>query len=1145
MASELQSERRPLSSSFVWLNWTQFQGALNDNIFKLLVTFYLIRNFGPEHAARLSGLGGIIFALPFLLFVPAAGILADRYSKSRITVIAKFAEIMVMVTAAVIFWFGNPYLGFAVLFLMSTQSAFFGPTKYGIIPELVEPPQLSRANGYLVSLTYLSIIFGTVAAPLLTRSIVGESMEDREGSKFAIVAMICVVIAITGFLTSLRVKHTPAMGSSAKISILFWRDITRTLRENRHDRFLLLAILASAYFSLIGAFIQFNLIPFAIEHLDMTETDGGLLFLYAALGIGAGSLVAGRLSGRNIEFGMIPIGAMIIALSSALLFFLPYSILTTRILMFAAGAGAGLFIIPVEAFIQYRAPEAKRGSIIAANGFLSWMGVMGAGILVYGLSHISFWKPAYTFGLLGILTLLMTVLCLKVLPDFFVRFASMVLIRSIYKIRRVGLENLPREGGALLVANHVSALDALLILSSQQRRIRFLMAREIYETHRLRKLFDLMGVIPISENDRPRDLITSLQAAREQLDRGFMVCIFAEGALTRTGQMREFKKGMERIVKGTNYPIIPIYIGGVWGSRFSHYRSIVRGDKAPIKWRYPVTLVAGSPMPSEAKAWQVQTEIRRLSAQYYELRKGPRRNIGIAFVKAARKYGSRMAMNDTTGKQVTYRKALLGSIVLARHFRKLLRDDHAVGVVLPPSVGGTIVNVGLVLAGKVPVNLNFTTSNDAFQSSIKQAGIRHIITAKKLVEKVSHLEWPENMLFADKFAEEIHSRDKLVALVMALFCPSNWLSSADTVTGDELLTIMFSSGTTGEPKGVMLSHHNVLSNCEAITELFRPDQDTHLCATLPIFHSFGFTAGMFFPLLNGLKISYHASPLDTAKVVEVVKENRCNVFFTTPSFLSSYYRKAEPEEFASLKFVVVGAEKLKRQLADAFEQKFGVRPLEGYGTTEMSPVVALNLPSAEGGNAPQVGNRDGSIGQPLPGEAVKIVDPETGKPLEPGQAGMMLVSGPNRMRGYLHRPDLTEKALRDEWYVTGDIARMEEDGFIFITDRLFRFSKIGGEMVPHMAAEEVLIEALRLVDISIAITAVPDERKGEQLVLLYTEAVGSPEKIREILDQSNLPNLWRPSSSMMFRIEKLPLTSTGKVDVRQLKEIAYEFVIRK
>ncbi len=1132
----MKPSRDNLTASFHWLNGTQFFGALNDNIFKLLVTFFLIRNFGAEHADRLSGLGGIIFALPFILFMPAAGILSDRHSKSRITVMAKFAEIAVMLSAVLAFWLTPPWMGFVILFLMSTQSAFFGPTKYGIIPELVKPDQLSKANGYLVALTYLSIILGTAAAPWITTRVIGTELTDNQGSSFAIAGFFCVAIAIAGTVTSLRIKPLPAVGSARKISLRFWHDIVITYRANRHDRFLVLAILASAYFSLLGAFIQMNLIPFAMEHLGISETDGGYLFLFAAFGIGGGSLVAGRLSGKNIEFGMIPAGALIIAVSTSLLYFLPYTVDTTRILIFAAGFGAGLYVIPVEAFIQYRAPREQMGAIMAANGFFSWVGILLAGFLVFGLSLIPWWQPAYTFGLLGLLTLAMTVTCLVELPDFFVRFVAMLMIRSVYKINRVGLENLPREGGGLLVANHVSRSDALIVLASQQRRIRFLMERSIYESHPAKFLFRLMRVIPISVDDGPKELLRSFHLARQAMDDGYLVCIFAEGALTRNGQMQAFKPGLERMLKGTNHPVFPVHLGGIWGSRFSHYRSIIRGRKAPVRWRYPVTLAVGRAMPTHSTAWQLRQAVQDLGTVHYEQKKGPDRSIGRHFVRSARRYFRRRAMGDTTGKELTYGKLLISSLVVARLLRRELAGEKHIGIIIPPSVGGSVFNIALVLSGKVPVNLNFTASAAALQSSIRQAGITTVITARKVKEKLPDVPWPEHTLFVEDLAARITGIDKVVSMAKALLLPVRWIVPSHDLQGDEVLTIMFSSGTTGEPKGVVLSHHNILSNVESLCEVFRPDHELHLYATLPIFHSFGFTAGIFFPLLAGLQVSYHTSPLDTAKVVQDIHRRACNVLFTTPSFLGSYMRKAERHELQSLKYVLVGAEKLNRQLAEAFHEKFGIQPLEGYGTTEMAPVVALNLPNIPDSN--QLGHKPGSIGRPLPGIATRVVHPETGDELGPDTAGMLLVKGPNRMLGYLNRDDLTRNALKDGWYVTGDVARIDEDGFIFITDRLFRFSKIAGEMVPHIAIEEAISSALQLIETSVAVTSIPDERKGERLALLYMESHVDRIRIKQALDQSSLPNLWKPSESMFIKVEKLPMTSTGKIDVSRLRSIA-------
>lgn len=1138
--------REQLNPSFQWLNWTQFQGALNDNIFKLLVTFFLIRNLGTENAGMLSGLGGIIFALPFILFIPAAGVLADRYPKSSITVAAKVAEIGIMLAGVVVFWFGHPWLAFVVLFLMSAQSAFFSPVKYGIIPELVEPHQLSRANGYLVAMTYLSIIFGTVAGPFITDLIVGPGSSDRRGELFALAALVCVAIAVTGTLTSLRIHRTPAFGKQSGISWLFWNDVWRTYKAHRHDRFLMLAILASAYFSLAGAFIQLNLIPYAIEHLGLSETAGGYLFIFAALGIGAGSLLAGRCSGRNIEFGIIPVGAMLIAVGTGLLFALDYHPNTTRVLVFLAGMGAGLFIIPVEAFIQYRAPRDSMGAIMALNGFLSWIGVLLAGVFMFGLSFIPVWQPSYAFALLGILTLAMTVSCLVVLPDFFVRFIGMLIVRSFYAIRRVGLEHLPHDGGGLLVANHVSYMDAVIILASQQRRVRFLIEREIYEAHPMRGLLKLMNVIPISAQDHPKKILLALRKAREEMDNGYLVGIFAEGSLTRTGQMRPFKAGLEHILRGSNYPIIPLYLGGLWGSRFSRYQSLILGRKPPLRLRYPVTVAFGAPMPTGSTLHEIQSAVRALSSVHFDIRKGPARSMARAFIATARRHFKQPAIDDTTGKSLTFGKTLIGALVMARLIRRLIpAGEKNVGVVLPPSVGAAVVNLGLVMAGKVPVNMNFTTSAATFHASMRQADLRHIITARRVMEKITHLDWPDGMLLADDFAAMIRPADKIIGLFKALFYPARWLAPRMQEAGDDLLTVIFSSGTTGEPKGVMLTHHNVMSNVDALVEIIRPDQAIHLCATLPLFHSFGFTAGLWFPLIAGFRASYHTSPLDTEQVVTLIRERKCNIFFTTPTFLSSYARKASREDLASLRLVVTGAEKLKKSIADYMEEKFGVRPMEGYGTTELSPVVSLNLPDPPPNPdgkplPPQITKKEGSIGQPLPGISVEIADIETGERAPPGREGMLMVRGPNVMAGYLHRPDLTENVLRNGWYTTGDIARIDEDGFIFITDRLLRFSKIAGEMVPHLAAEEVLANGLKIVELSLAVTAIPDEKKGERLVLLYTEAAGDPGLLKQLLDASNLPNLWRPSASAFYKVDKIPITATGKLDVRGVKQIACE-----
>ncbi len=1114
--------------SFAWLNATQFLGALNDNIFKLLSFFFVIGLLGAEQASMWVSLGGAIFVIPFLLFTPAAGVLADRLSKRTITVCVKFLEIVVMALAALAFsmkWAPGAYI---VLFLMSAQSALFGPSKYGIIPELVRRDQISAANGALVMLTYLAIILGSALGPWL-----GEQVDGR----FELAALVCIGIAIAGTATSFGIEKTPAAGSRARPSLFVVGDVWRTLSSLRGDKDLLMAVVASAYFSLIGSFMQLNLIPFGMGHLDLTDTQAGYLFFFAAVGIGIGAWLAGRLSGRNVEFGIVPIGALLLAATTIGIGSDAFSLNGVRGLILLAGVGAGLFLIPLESFIQFRSPRERLGSILAASSFLSWTGVLIGSVLVFLFNVALGLTPAHGFIIVGALTVVLGLVAVYVLPDFLIRFFAMLLTRVCYRLRAYGIENLPIEGGALLVANHVSWMDALQILAVQQRRIRFLMHRSIYERHPLRPIFRLMRMIPVAVEDSPKKIVESLRAARQALDDGYLVCIFAEGALTRTGLMRGFKPGLERIVRGSEHPIIPIYIGGTWGSIFSHYYG-PRRLRIPTQFPYPATVMIGKPMPPTSSANEVRQAVMELSCDYFETRKPLHRSLGALFAQMARRKWRKPALDDTSGRALTWGQALIGAIALARVLKRRTEGQQQVGVLLPPSVGGFLVNVALALLRKTSVNLNFTASDEAFRSALQQADIRTIITARAFLEKFPRFAELPGLLLAEDLRAEIGTAAKLRALLAARFAPLRRITPLRGASADDVATIIFSSGTTGAPKGVMLTHHNIASNIESFTLVFRPDEKDRLCASLPLFHSFGFTCGLWFPAVTGIAASFHVSPLDGAKIAEVVRERKCTALFATPTFLLAYLRKAQREDFAPLRLVVAGAEKLKTRLADAFEERFGIRPLEGYGATELSPVAALSLPDVDVDGVYQAGRKEGAVGQPVPGVAARIVDPDSGLPLSTGQSGLLLIKGPNVMKGYLHRPDLTAEAIVDGWYRTGDMATIDDEGFITITDRLARFSKIGGEMVPHLAVEEVYLQRLNTTEAVLAVTSVACDQKGERLVVLHTVAAGDAALLHEIMQNSELPNLWKPGRDAYYVIDALPLTGSGKLDVKELRRIA-------
>ena len=1118
-----------LGTSFGWFNATQFLGALNDNIFKLLTILFLIRLQGKAAASNITALAGAVFVVPFLLFMATAGKLADRFSKRNIIVLAKVMEVVVMTIGCAAFLSQSVFGLYCVLFLMASHSAFFAPAKYGIVPELVKSEHLSRANGLLEALTYLAIVIGTALGPFLSQT---------TGGRFALTGIVCVTIAILGLTASLFISRTPAIGAAGPVSLFFLRDIWRTMHDIRHNRDLLLAVIASAYFLLIGGFTYSNLIPYGIKHLGLSETQSGYLFVITAVGIGVGSFWAGRLSGRNVEFGVVPLGAIGLTFSSAGLGFIP-ALYPTFALVFIMGVSAGLFIVPINTFIQLCSPPQQRGQILAASGFLGWVGVLLASGLIYCFAGLWRLSAGQMFIVLGLMTLVPTIVTIMLLPDFLVRFLCILLTRLCYRIKVTGIENVPTDidKSALLVCNHVSWVDALLLAATQQRRIRFIMDKRFYSQWWLQPICKLMKVIPISASDPPKKIVASLKQARQAMDDGFIVCIFAEGTITRSGMMSGFKSGVEWIVKGTSYDIVPVYLGGLWGSIFSYYSGRVLST-LPRKFPYPVSIHFGATLPAGSSVNQIRQKVTELSCEYFDSLKSPKRSLVYHFVKTARKNWSRRCISDATGKRLNYGQTLVSAVVLAGIINKLAEPDEKIGILLPPSAGGAIANLAVTISDKVAVNLNYTAAQEARNFAAEQCGIRCVISSRRFMEKAGISGALDGVVFLEDIAAKISLQAKIKAYLKTRFLPIALLAKGLQYCGDDLAAVIFSSGSSGRPKGVMLSHHNIISNIEAVRMVVQLRSNDNLCGVLPFFHSFGFNCSLWLPLISGVSVSYIANPLDAPAVGQSVRENRSTILFMPPTFLLNYIRRVRREDFSSLRLVVAGAEKLKKHLADMFEDKFGIRPLEGYGTTELSPVVSLNIPDVEADGVYQIGTREGSIGHPIPGVAAKIANLQTRESLAVGKEGLLLIKGPNVMLGYLNMKDKTDEVLKDGWYDTGDIAKIDADGFITITDRLLRFSKIAGEMVPHVSVEEVFLNALGASEQLVAVTAVPDDKKGEELIVLYLPQAGTADQLHEIITKSTLPNIYKPRRDNYIKIEAMPTLGSGKLDIVKIREIA-------
>jgi acyl-[acyl-carrier-protein]-phospholipid O-acyltransferase / long-chain-fatty-acid--[acyl-carrier-protein] ligase len=1129
MTSKASSKPFPISSLLI----AQFFGAFNDNAFKIVIALIgiaVVESQGELAMQEVTQNVGIALTLPLMLGSIPAMVFGDRVSKRSLIVWTKFAEVCLMTLGTfALWWQPDGWLPYVVLAGMGLQSAMFAPGKYGLLPEVLSHDKLPSANGKLEAASFLAIILGTVAGGLLL-----DLLSDARW----LVGALLMLFSVVGFFAALRLPHVPPSGQGESATVVLktaWRSV-------RGDRVLWLATLGTVAFWAIASLLGQDMLVYAKGVLGFADQYSGLPFALFAIGVGAGSLLAGRLSRGRIETGLVPLGAIGLALSTAAMgVFVPGTV-GTFVLMVALGVSSGFVVVPLNSLVQWRAPAGCRGAVIAFINMVSFAGMMLGNLVCTWLAAAGLDSAGILLAV-AVVTLVATVWAIWLLPDALLRLLVVMAAHTLYRVRILGAEKMPEKGGAMLVPNHVSFLDGLFLLAATDRQIRFVVEQHWYERPWLKPFMKALGVIPISAAGGPRVVLKALRDAGKALDDGEVVCLFAEGEISRMGSTLPFRRGLKRIVKGRNAPIIPVHLDRVYGSFGSSRQG--RFQWLPTQIPCPVTVSFGEPMPNDSLPEDVRVAVEHLAERAASVRADELRPLHVAFVKRVRKAPWRHCLADSQGKRLSRISTLAGAIVMARRLRSSWGDQKHVGIMLPPSIAGALAAFAASLSGRTAVSLNYTVGAAAMRSAVRQAGLRSLVTSRAFLERL-----PKEMLdglagleliLLEDLMQGVSPWERMTAVLRAQLLPIGMLERAcgatRRVTRDDTAVILFSSGSTGEPKGIMLTHRNLQANCDAIAQVLPAEHTDKLVGVLPMFHSFGNLA-LWYAVGQGAGMVFHPNPLEAAAVGYLVATHQATVLIATPTFLQLYNRRCEPGQFGSLRLVLTGAEKLTDELADAFADRFGLRPIQGYGATECAPAIAVSAPGYRAPGFYQSGARRGSVGRPVPGVTVRIVDPESKEPVPMGETGMVLVRGSNVMQGYLGRDDLTASAMHDGSYITGDIGRVDADGFLFLTDRLSRFSKIGGEMVPHGVIEEHLQECCLRHDRAFAVCGIPDARKGERLAVLTTLSETQLTDVLEQMSRRGLPALFLPRKHQFVHVSELPLLGTGKLDLRKVKEVA-------
>jgi len=1131
------------SRSFLPLFVTQAIGAFNDNGLRNAIAILMIFSiFAAEEgkATIFVQAGTALFVLPYFLFSAIAGQLADKYDKAMLARRIKLAEIAAMVFGAFSLWLENPYAGLAVLFFAGTLAAFFGPLKYGILPQYLRRDELIAGNALIEMGTFVTILLGTMFGGFLVLAPEGRT----------ILSATIIALAVVAWIAAARMPSAPPTSPDLAFDWNILRQSARMLGYARERRDVFWAVLGASWFWFLGTVLLVQLPVFTKNVLLADDFVANIFIVTFTVGIGAGSMLTNWLLKGEVSAKYVPVAAIMITVFLVDLYFaagavngrLAGSSLNGPAAFFAHGAGwrvaadlflaaffGGIYAVPLNAIMQNRASPPKRARVIAANNLVNAIFMVSA--TVVSVILLQAMTERGLFLCLALANAAVAVWICRLLPQELIAYLMRLLFAVLYRVDVRGIENYAAAGRkAVIVANHTSFLDGPLLSAYLPERCGFAVNTYMARQWWLKPAFALFEIMPLDPMNP-----MALRGLVDELKRGRKIVIFPEGRITVTGALMKVYEGPGAIAQMAGAKVLPVRIDGAQYTMFSRLRGKLR-----LRWFPRITITFLPPVRFDAPDGLRGAALREHQADrlYDVMSDMVFRTSNIdqtlfeALIDARATHGRKHPIvEDIQRSPVTYDRLILGSFIIGRKLAAATPGETNVAVLLPNAIGCVLAIFGLHAVGRVPAMLNFSTGAVNMSAACVAAQVSTIVTSRKFIEAGGMEEdlrivgQGRKVIYLEDIRQGVSMADKLYGLAARTFARTALAIGGAKRDPRSPAVILFTSGSEGVPKGVVLSHRNLHANrYQAAARIAFTAQDIVFNA-LPMFHAFGLTGGTLLPVLAGVRTFLYPSPLHYKIVPELCYDTNATVLFGTDTFLMGYARNAHPYDFFNMRLVVAGAERVKPETRDLWMEKFGQRILEGYGATECAPVLAVNTP---------MHFRSGTVGRLLDQIETRI-EPVDGI----AEGGRLFVRGPNVMLGYLRADNPGHiEAPPDGWYDTGDIVKIDEQGFLAILGRAKRFAKIAGEMVSLALVEARLQQAFP--DCQHAVVAVPDAKKGEQLVAFTTSESLDRKTIAEGLKQAGVGELMIPRN--IIQLKELPLLGSGKTDYLTLNRLAREQV---